>query len=370
MPWTGSAPNKTYVRSDGVRTGAAINVTAANNGVNNTASLADARENDSADGLNLAMLRDGGNQPTADLPMGSHKFTSMGAGSARTDSIRLGQVQDGALVYAEASGTANAIVLTTTPSCSPVEGMVIGFVAEADSTSTVTIDLNGGGALALQVGGAACAGGEINNGQFHQVGFDGTQWQLLNPWGPALFQPLDADLTAIAALTTTSFGRSVLTAADAAALATLAGIGTGDSPQITAVNLGNASDTTLTRSAAGRLAVEGKDALLKGQTDTLTKGYNATENDAGTKSSGTFTPDPADGNFQKAVNGGAHTLAPPGSTCSIVIQYTNNGSAGAITTSSFTKVTGDSFTTTNGDDFLCYIVRNNGFSHLHVTALQ
>jgi hypothetical protein len=36
-------------------------------------------------------------------------------------------------------------------------------------------------------------------------------------------QPLDSDLTAIAALTTTAFGRSLLTAADAAALRTLSG---------------------------------------------------------------------------------------------------------------------------------------------------
>lgn len=39
-------------------------------------------------------------------------------------------------------------------------------------------------------------------------------------------QPLDADLTALAALTTTSFGRSVLEVVDAAALRTLAGLGT------------------------------------------------------------------------------------------------------------------------------------------------
>jgi len=38
------------------------------------------------------------------------------------------------------------------------------------------------------------------------------------------FQPLDSDLTAIAALTTTSFGRSLLAAADAAALRSLAGL--------------------------------------------------------------------------------------------------------------------------------------------------
>ncbi|CAB4140027.1 Bacteriophage P22 tailspike, N-terminal [uncultured Caudovirales phage] len=41
--------------------------------------------------------------------------------------------------------------------------------------------------------------------------------------GPS-FQPLDADLTAIAALTTTAYGRSLLTMADAAALRSAAGI--------------------------------------------------------------------------------------------------------------------------------------------------
>lgn len=112
------------------------------------------------------------------------------------------------------------------------------------------------------------------------------------------------------------------------------------------------------------------DTLKADTADTLTAGFNATDHSAGTKSTGTYTPDPADGNFQYAVNGGAHTLAPPGSSCTIVIQYTNNGSAGAITTSGFTQVTGDAFTTTDGDDFMCVLTRCNSFSVLNITALQ
>ena len=46
-------------------------------------------------------------------------------------------------------------------------------------------------------------------------------------------------------------------ASTAAAAATALGVGTGDSPQLTAVNLGHASDTTLARSAAGIMTVEG-----------------------------------------------------------------------------------------------------------------
>lgn len=103
---------------------------------------------------------------------------------------------------------------------------------------------------------------------------------------------------------------------------------------------------------------------------TLTGGFAATPIDDGTKSSGTFTPTCVGGNMRRYVNGGAHTLAPPTDEGTMVIQITNNGSAGAITTSGFTKVSGDAFTTTDGHDFMCYISRINGFSHLTVVALQ
>lgn len=103
---------------------------------------------------------------------------------------------------------------------------------------------------------------------------------------------------------------------------------------------------------------------------TLDQGYSATPYNAGTKSSGTFTPDEANGNFQYCVNGGAFTLAPPTNNCTLVLQVTNNGSAGTITTSGFTKVSGYVPTTTNGDDFIAFITKINGFSHLAWQELQ
>jgi hypothetical protein len=112
------------------------------------------------------------------------------------------------------------------------------------------------------------------------------------------------------------------------------------------------------------------DTLKADTADVLTAGFAATPYNAGTQTSGTYTPDEANGNLQYAVNGGAHTLAPPTNNCTIVIQYTNNASAGTITTSGFTLVDGDTISTTNGDDFFFYLTKLNGFSHLTVKALQ
>jgi hypothetical protein len=101
----------------------------------------------------------------------------------------------------------------------------------------------------------------------------------------------------------------------------------------------------------------------------LTGGFTATSYDAGTKSSGTLTPDALNGNIQHCVNGGAFTLAPPANASSIILQVVNNGSAGTITTSGFSKVNGDSFDTTNGSAFECVIRKTNSYSLLTVTKV-
>src|SRR6056300_54830 len=113
--------------------------------------------------------------------------------------------------------------------------------------------------------------------------------------------------------------------------------------------------------------------ILKADTDdNLTAGYTATADDDGTQSSGTYTPAPSGGNLKRIVNGGAFTLAAPTATgdYTLVVQMTNNASAGTITVSGFSNQSGDSLTTTDGDDFFLFITKINGFTSLIVQALQ
>ena len=117
-------------------------------------------------------------------------------------------------------------------------------------------------------------------------------------------------------------------------------------------------------------ATQSADVLKRNVTANLTAGYTADAFAAGTQSAGTYTPDPANSNLQAAINGGAHALAPPVANCTMVVQYTNNSSAGAITTSGFTLVDGDTISATDGDDFLFYITKVGSFSYLNVKALQ
>src|SRR5690606_27166608 len=98
--------------------------------------------------------------------------------------------------------------------------------------------------------------------------------------------------------------------------------------------------------AAGATGPTGPNLL---RTDTenqgpITGGANVTSKSLGTTSSGTRTLDLGDCPKQHYTNNGAHTLAPGTVVSSAEIDILNGVSAGAITTSGFTKVAGDSFT--------------------------
>lgn len=79
-----------------------------------------------------------------------------------------------------------------------------------------------------------------------------------------------ADVTVFTAL-----GRSLVAAATAAAGATVLGVGTGDSPQFTAIELGHATDTTIARVSAGVVSVEGSNILLASGLGSITQAYDA-----------------------------------------------------------------------------------------------
>lgn len=203
------------------------------------------------------------------------------------------------------------------------------------------------------------------------------------------------------AVTVTTAGEALLDDADASAQRTTLGLGTiatqaasnvtitgGSISGITDLAVADggtgASDASSARANLGLVIgtnVQAYDAdTLKADTaDTLTAAFTDTLDDDGTQSAGTYTPSGAAGTWSKAiVNNGAFTLAPPNTASGSVVYgkvfITNGASAGAITTSGWTQVTGDSFDTTSGNDFECHFTvtdkAGTEYSHLHVVAMQ
>jgi hypothetical protein len=108
--------------------------------------------------------------------------------------------------------------------------------------------------------------------------------------------------------------------------------------------------------------------LLDTEDQSVTGGARIVSKDLGTKSSGTLTLDYGDRPIQRYINGGAHTLAPGSTYGSIILDITNNASAGAITTSGWTKVVG-LFDTTNGHKFRCFASNSEAGSLLSIQNL-
>lgn len=100
----------------------------------------------------------------------------------------------------------------------------------------------------------------------------------------------------------------------------------------------------------------------------LSGGFIQTNYDAGIQSSGTFTPDPLQGNSQRATNNGAHAIAPFAQSTNVSIEYTNGASAGAVDISAFDIQKG-AFTDNPGDVFLVNIQVCNSTSIIVVDAV-
>jgi hypothetical protein len=86
------------------------------NGVPITASRFDAELDGMATGLSNCITKDGQTLITANIPLNSNKLTGVGNGTARTDTINVGQVQDNQFQYlGTTGGGADAYTLAPSP---------------------------------------------------------------------------------------------------------------------------------------------------------------------------------------------------------------------------------------------------------------
>ena len=135
---------------------------------------------DLATGLSTALTKDGQTTPTANLPMGTFKFTGMGAGSAATDSANIAQVQNSFGSFLTVAGT-DTITATVSPSLTAyASGQMFAFVAANTNTGAVTINISSLGAKAItKNGNTALSAGDLTANYLFVVVYDGTQFQVV-----------------------------------------------------------------------------------------------------------------------------------------------------------------------------------------------
>ena len=164
-------------------TGDTIWTQAANAGEKVRADRFDAFSVDLKNALQLAVLRDGQNSPTANLPMAGRKHTNVADGAARTEYATKGQLDDASAQFVSAAnvgGSANAITLTpSTPVTTLTAGVSFRFIVESNNTGAVTVAVSGGSPVALTKNGDdALEEDDLVDGALVQINYDGTRFQL------------------------------------------------------------------------------------------------------------------------------------------------------------------------------------------------
>jgi hypothetical protein len=135
---------------------------------------------DLATGLSTALTKDGQTTPTANLPMGTFKFTGLSAGSAATDSANIAQVQNSFGSFLTVSGT-DTITATVSPSLTAyASGQMFAFVAANTNTGAVTINISSLGAKSITKNGTtALSAGDLTANYLFVIVYDGTQFQVV-----------------------------------------------------------------------------------------------------------------------------------------------------------------------------------------------
>jgi hypothetical protein len=115
--------------------------------------------------------------------MGTYKITGLGAGTAATDAVRLGQLQNFSTSTLITVAGTDTITGTVSPSLTAyTAGQIFSFVVGTTNTGAVTLNIDGLGAKAVtRTGAIALVAGGMVTGQVALVEYDGTRFQLLDP---------------------------------------------------------------------------------------------------------------------------------------------------------------------------------------------
>ena len=114
MPWSGSAPNQTYSRTDGTRTGSTTWAQADAADVGILSADHDTHDQDIAAAISATLKKDGGNKPTANINWGGYKITDLAAPTSDNDAARKVYVDDAVSgVGANSSDTKSAAYTVT-----------------------------------------------------------------------------------------------------------------------------------------------------------------------------------------------------------------------------------------------------------------
>ena len=135
---------------------------------------------DIATALSTCVLKDGTQTLTANIPMSNFKLTGLGAGTASTDSVRLGQLQNSTVAYLTGTAGTNTVTASASPTLTALAaGQVFRLIPANTNTAATTLQIDSTAATNVFWNGAALVGGEIRQNVPIEVFYDGTQYQLI-----------------------------------------------------------------------------------------------------------------------------------------------------------------------------------------------
>jgi len=163
-------------------------------------------------------------------------------------------------------GSSTAYTLTTNQTLTSLtDGFAVTCRMSATNGASPTLNLDSLGAKSIAgVYGTAIPIGALRSGGVYKFVYDSTddKW-IVHGIGPAShLTPTDSNVIV--------GNGSEWVAESGATLRTSLGLGTGDSPEFTAVNIGAATDTTVARVSAGQISVEGVQVVTLSNSVTLT----------------------------------------------------------------------------------------------------